>query len=685
MQRFIFNVRLIRRLLLRYALVWLGDTASITATALLLPGIYFVHDQPYWYLHPFRVALLLGLLNALVRPLLILLFLPITFATLGLATLVLNAGLFYLTHLLVDSFVIASFATALIGALVLTLVNTLLGNLVRLDDDHSFYAKMMDRFSVLTGPKPVEGAGRGLIILQIDGLSYGSLKRAIQRGKMPYVGALLRRRRVAIRKWFPGLPAQTSAVQAGIFYGDSFDIPGFHWYDKTLGRMVTSSNSADMKALDDRFAGRPSLLEGGTVINSLIHGGATKKILTVSAFSDKDLKHHRASLEDFAIFLLHPYLYARTFLLMIWDFVVDRFETTRDLVRGKKPKLTRSIKFSFLRAVVNAFFRESTTFFTIEDIIRGTPVIYTNYLGYDMVSHYAGPDSWDALSTLTGIDRQIRKIGRAIARKAPRHFDLVVLSDHGQTRSESFRSLYKMTLREAIEGHLSVPLSEPAGHTAALAYFNTLLREVRSVEEAYGERSIRGTRRSLERLEKTVRQTQTEVEAREPIVVCANGNLAHVYFTESPLRVTTEYVMLKHPTLLQYLVSHPGVGFVLTTNDAGEHLMMGREGMRRLQADVVEGVDPVRSFVSNRGDEALVLRALTELCGYPHAGDLIVNGRMLSSGIVVSFEEHRGTHGGLGGEQNEAFVIFPRRFRDTKRPLHSPAQMHDFLAALLAQ
>jgi hypothetical protein len=370
--------------------------------------------------------------------------------------------------------------------------------------------------------------------------------------------------------------------------------------------------------------------------------------------------------------------------MMIWDFVVDRAETTMDLIKRKKPKLTRSIKFSFLRAVVNAGFRETTTYFVIEDIVRGIPVIYANYLGYDMVAHYGGPRSWDALNTLTGIDRQIKKIGRMIVKKARKHFDLVILSDHGQTSSASFKSLYKKGLREVIEEHLKMPLSEPAGHTAELGYFNTLLREVRMVEEAYGTRSIRSSRRTLERLHKTIREEYLEEKEDGGIVVCASGSLAHVYFTENSQRVTTEYLIDKYPTLLEYLISHPGVGFLITTNNEGEYLMMAKEGMRKLRAGLVEGVDPTLPYADGR-DIDLVNRTLIELCRYPHSGDLIINGSMLRNGVVVTFEPQRGTHGGLGGDQTEAFVIFPRRFRGNRDQVQNPAEMHEFLTAMLTQ
>ena len=264
--------------------------------------------------------------------------------TLGLATFLLNAGLFYLTDVIMDSFVIGSFASAFFGVFLLTLVNTLLGNLLQLGDDYSFYATMMNKFSALTRPKDVEKTVGGLIILQIDGLSYPSLKNAIRRGKLPFLGAMLKSRRSVVRKWFSGLPSKTSAVQAGIFYGDNYDIPGFRWYDKSAKRLITSSNAADMRAVDDRFgsSGEP-LLQKGTVINSLLHGGAAKRILTVSTFSGKDLKEHRGSLEDFAIFSLHPYLYTRTFFLMIWDFLVDRVENLVDLIGRKKPKSSQRL------------------------------------------------------------------------------------------------------------------------------------------------------------------------------------------------------------------------------------------------------------------------------------------------------------------------------------------------------
>ncbi|MDI6894330.1 MAG: phage holin family protein [Bacillota bacterium] len=70
-------------------------------------------------------ALVLGLANALIRPFLLLVFLPLNLLTLGLFTLVVNALLLWLVAALVPGFSVAGFLAALAGALVLTLVSGL--------------------------------------------------------------------------------------------------------------------------------------------------------------------------------------------------------------------------------------------------------------------------------------------------------------------------------------------------------------------------------------------------------------------------------------------------------------------------------------------------------------------------------------------------------------------------------
>jgi putative membrane protein len=75
-------------------------------------------------------ALIIGLVNALIKPLLLLLTLPINILTLGLFTFILNAGLLILASKLTPGFVIENFWAALIGSILLTLVSTILYSLI---------------------------------------------------------------------------------------------------------------------------------------------------------------------------------------------------------------------------------------------------------------------------------------------------------------------------------------------------------------------------------------------------------------------------------------------------------------------------------------------------------------------------------------------------------------------------
>ncbi len=70
-------------------------------------------------------ALLLGLANAIIRPLVVLLTLPITLVTLGLFLLIVNAGMFALVAAMLDGFVVSGFWAAFFGAVIVSLTSTL--------------------------------------------------------------------------------------------------------------------------------------------------------------------------------------------------------------------------------------------------------------------------------------------------------------------------------------------------------------------------------------------------------------------------------------------------------------------------------------------------------------------------------------------------------------------------------
>lgn len=104
---------------------WVVLSAALAATAWLLPG---VHVDGLGALLVAAVAL--GFLNAVLRPVLVLLTLPLTIVTLGIFYFVLNAVLFALGSVLVPGFTVDGFGWAFLGALLMGALSTVLSSLL---------------------------------------------------------------------------------------------------------------------------------------------------------------------------------------------------------------------------------------------------------------------------------------------------------------------------------------------------------------------------------------------------------------------------------------------------------------------------------------------------------------------------------------------------------------------------
>lgn len=112
------------KLLLR----WLINALTLIAIAYYLPGV-----EVAGFYAALITALILGLVNAVIRPVLILLTLPINILTLGFFTFVINGLMFWFVASIVDGFSVANYTAAFFGALILSLVSWLLGWAVKRD------------------------------------------------------------------------------------------------------------------------------------------------------------------------------------------------------------------------------------------------------------------------------------------------------------------------------------------------------------------------------------------------------------------------------------------------------------------------------------------------------------------------------------------------------------------------
>ncbi|MFQ5889678.1 MAG: phage holin family protein [Gemmatimonadota bacterium] len=111
---------------MRLLLSWLINAAALYVTAWLVPGIQISGTRSL-----LLAALVIGLINAILKPILIFLTLPITIVTLGFFYLILNALLLSLAARLTPGFDLSGFGSAFIGALVMSVVGMILHSFFR--------------------------------------------------------------------------------------------------------------------------------------------------------------------------------------------------------------------------------------------------------------------------------------------------------------------------------------------------------------------------------------------------------------------------------------------------------------------------------------------------------------------------------------------------------------------------
>lgn len=100
---------------------WLSNVVALAATVKILPGLWITDWHALWL-----GALVLGLLNAFVRPVLLFLTLPLNIVTLGLFTILLNAAIFFSVGYIIPPLMIKNYPWAIAGSLVFSAISTIL-------------------------------------------------------------------------------------------------------------------------------------------------------------------------------------------------------------------------------------------------------------------------------------------------------------------------------------------------------------------------------------------------------------------------------------------------------------------------------------------------------------------------------------------------------------------------------
>ena len=521
---------------------------------------------------------------------------------------------------------------------------------------------------------------RGFIIIEIDGLAYHFLRQALKLGHMPYLTRLLLNRDLRLARWRCGLPSTTPASQAGIMYGNNWDIPGFRWYDKLSKNSIMCKLPGTVREIQERIArGRAGLLRGGSSYTNMFDGDARLALFTLSAVGRHRIFENVRGLGFLVLFGLSPARVIKVIVLSFWTWLVYVVKRAAATMAPTKPH------FTFWGPVNEIFnnvvFREVTTFSTMVDIYRGMPAIYASYTGYDEIAHHFGASSKEAFRALRGVDKQIRQIDRIRQLYGEREYDLCILSDHGMTPSSPFRWVYGQTLQEVIAEHAGLDVEDvhewQESQEQPEARIHFMLDEIRGFE-ARPHRPLTaqllGTARELleNRLQAEALIAEWDLSRREDVLVRSSGSLSHVYFNVTDRQMDLSEVTLLYPKLVSALTGHEGVGLVVGRE--GEQVVVaGRAGTLWLSPEGarLEGQSPLDGLDLPDWVQDQVAR----LARFPHAGDLVLLGAW-DGETVISFEEQIASHGGLGGPQVWPFFAHSSRERLSGRGIDGAEQIY---------
>jgi len=547
------------------------------------------------------------------------------------------------------------------------------------------YAAIAERMGLEEGQ--VNDRERGFIVIQIDGLAYDHLCEAMARGHAPHIKRLLEKKALKLARWRCGLPSATPAVQAGIMFGNNFDIPAFRWYEKESNTSVVCKLPGLAKAMQDRIsAGRRGILRGGSSYVNMFDGGARLSLFTLSAMNSQRFFESVRGIGFLLLFLLSPLRVLRVILLSTWEYLVDlgkRFVAL--FVPGYHQPF--NVLSPFLQIVTNVIFREIQTFACLIDIYRGMPAIYTNYYSYDEVAHHYRVGSAEALKALRGIDNQIKQIDRMRTQYRKRRYDLYILSDHGLTPSIPFQKAYGRTLGEYIAEQMSegVFTDERGGDerpSAAKALF--LLEELKGIEARLSERGASLVQAAYRFVDKRLvvedEDASWDLSKRGDIVVRNSGSMSHVYFNVAPRQMNLSEIALIYPYLLNRLVEHDGIGLVVGREE-GETVIVGKEGTLTLNERVeVRGQNPLLSLP----EPELTASQLRQLASFPHSGDVVIFGAWRDD-QVICFEDQVASHGGLGGPQDYPFITYPSELNLDLEEVTNAKDLYPHFAAYLGK
>jgi uncharacterized membrane protein YvlD (DUF360 family) len=633
-----------RRRLFPLIVSWLATGVALMVASWILPG---VHIDNFW--GALVIAAVVAALNAVIPPLLAALRLPLTLVLGFLLVLIADAAILLIAadlNVTDGVFRVDNFGWALLASLVVAAVSVVLAVLLGSDDMSAIrIAQRIARRQGIIASTDVPG----IVYLEIDGLALPVLRRAMRDGNAPNMARWVADDTHRLSEWETDLSSQTGASQAGILLGSNEDISAFRWVEKETATLMTCSAPPDCAEIERRCGSGIGLLrDGGASRGNLLSGEAQDVILTVSRMEEE-----KKSNPGYRGFLANGDNVTRTLVLFGWEVILEWTAALRAIRREVHPRGHRGGIYPLMRAALCVFVRDLIVSGVLTDMMRGRPAVYATFSSYDEVAHHSGLERSDTLEALRKLDDHFGQVERA-RRYAPRPYEIVVLSDHGQTQGATFKQRNGYGLDELVERSLA------RGDVDGIAGGD---EQNSMVGHAFSEATGKKEKRP-----------KNDVSDRDAVVL-GSGNLGLVYLMEERRRLTLEEIDERHPELLQALRTHPHVGWLLVRSSEHGAVALGARGTHYLAEGRVEGDDPLAAFSPHAPQHLL------RTDGFEHVADIMVGSFYdpdLDEGCA--FEELISFHGGIGGLQTRPFILHPAYLDVPDGPILGAASVHGILA-----
>jgi uncharacterized membrane protein YvlD (DUF360 family) len=628
---------------LRLVTAWLASALALFAAAWVVPGAHV-----NGFLGALAATAAIAVLNAVIPPLIAALRLPFMLLVGLVLVLIVDALILLAADRITDGDLkVDSFWSALAVAFVASALGVVIAVVLGTNDDDEYTFRVIQRIAKRSGGRTITDAP-GIVFLEIDGLGLPVLQRAMRDGNAPTMARWLADGSHRCTEWETDLSSQTGASQAGILLGSNEDIPAFRWVEKESAKLVACSGPADCAEIERRHSSGEGLLaDGGASRGNLLSGLADHVILTCSRIDAEK----RAN-PGYRAFFANGFNVIRVFVLFGWEVVLEWSAAGRAKRRDVRPRGHRGGLYPFLRAALCVVVRDLIVYGVLADMMKGRPAIYATFSSYDEVAHHSGLERADTLEALRKLDQQFGRIEQARP-YAARPYEIVVLSDHGQTQGATFKQRNGYGLDELVERSLT------GGSVTGIA--------------GGDEQSAVVGNAAAEATGKKQKRPKNDVSDRD-VVVLGSGNLGLIYLMEERRRLTLEEIEKRHPELLPALRAHPHIGWLLVRSEGAGPVALGGNGAHYLAEGRVEGDDPLSSFSPN------ARRHLLRTDGFEHVADIMVGSFYdpeLDEGCA--FEELISFHGGIGGTQTRPFLLYPADLPLPGGPIVGAAAVHDVL------